>query len=161
MEKLGICLWFDGNAEEAVKYYTSIFKDSKTGNTTKYTEAVSEAAKQPAGSVMTIDFQINGMDFLALNGGPYFKFNEAVSIMVNCKDQKEIDYYWEKLSAGGEEQPCGWVKDKFGLSWQIIPQDWDKMMTSGDQKKSDAAMKEMLTMKKLDIKKLEDAYNNA
>src|SRR5688500_10507904 len=123
MSKITPCLWFDDNAEEAVKFYTSIFKNSKIGSISRYGDAAAKAAGRPKGSVLTIMFQLNGQDYMALNGWPIFKFSEAVSLMVNCENQDELDYYWNKLSEGGDprSQQCGWLKDKFGLSWQIVP----------------------------------------
>src|SRR5688572_10461077 len=118
MQKITPCLWFDDNAEEAVKFYKSIFKKSKVGKTARYDEAGAKVSGQPKGSVMTIEFEIEGQKFLALNGGPIFKFTEAVSFIVHCKTQAEVDYYWKKLCAGGKEVQCGWLKDKFGMSWQ-------------------------------------------
>lgn len=154
--KITPCLWFDKNAEEAVKFYTSIFKKSKIKNTSHY----GEGFPMPKGSVLTISFQIESQEFLALNGGPYFKFNEAISFVVNCKTQKEIDYYWEKLSKGGVKSQCGWLKDKFGVSWQVVPSSINKMMTDKDTAKSARVMQAILKMKKLDIKTLEKAYAN-
>jgi predicted 3-demethylubiquinone-9 3-methyltransferase (glyoxalase superfamily) len=151
MRKIVPCLWFNGNAEEAVRFYSKVFKDSKVGKTTYFSEATSEVSGQPEGSVLTIEFSLNGNKFLALNGGPMFKFTEAVSFTVTCEDQKEIDYYWKALSKGGQEQPCGWLKDKFGLSWQIVPKGIDKLITD------ERAMAAMLDMKKINIKALEKA----
>jgi predicted 3-demethylubiquinone-9 3-methyltransferase (glyoxalase superfamily) len=155
-------LWFDGNAEEAVKFYTSIFKNSKIGKTSRYTEAGQEFHRRPAGSVMTMEFELKGQNFTALNGGPLFKFTEAISFQVHCESQEEIDYYWEKLSAGGDEkaQACGWLKDKFGLSWQIVPSILGKL-AQGDPKKSGSVMQALMKMKKLDIKTLQQAYDQA
>ena len=161
MQKITPCLWFDNNAEEAVKFYTSIFKDSKILRTSYYTKEGYEIHKMKEGTVMTITFQINGQEFMALNGGSIFKFNEAVSFIVNCENQEEIDYFWENLSKGGDEkaQVCGWLKDKFGVSWQIVPTALGKMLQDKDIKKSERTMKAMLQMKKIDIKTLELAYN--
>jgi predicted 3-demethylubiquinone-9 3-methyltransferase (glyoxalase superfamily) len=162
MQNITPCLWFDGSAEEAVKLYTSVFKNSKIGKTSRYTEAGQEIHRQPVGSVMTIEFELNGQNFTALNGGPMFKFTEAVSFQVHCESQEEIDYYWEKLSAGGDPnaQACGWIKDKFGLSWQIVPSILSKL-AQGDPKKSGAMMQALMEMKKLDIKTLQQAYDQA
>lgn len=158
MQKITTCLWFDTQAEEAVKFYTSVFKNSKIETTTRYDESVAKEAKMPAGSVMTITFELEDRKFMALNGGPIFKFNESVSLMINCRDQEEIDYYWEKLTAdGGQESMCGWLKDKYGLSWQVVPAAWEEMMSGKDKAKSKRAMEAMMKMKKLDIKVLENA----
>ena len=121
MQKITPCLWFDDKAEEAAKFYVSIFKNSKLGKITRYGEAGAEVSGRPKGSVMTVTFETRGQEFMALNGGPHFKFTEAISFLVNCETQEEIDEMWEKLSAGGEKGQCGWLKDKYGLSWQIVP----------------------------------------
>jgi predicted 3-demethylubiquinone-9 3-methyltransferase (glyoxalase superfamily) len=152
------CLWFDSQAEEAARFYTSIFKNSKIKTVTRYGEAGAEVAKRPKGSVMTVVFELDGQEFMGLNGGPLFKFTEATSFIVNCKTQKEVDEFWEKLSKGGEEGPCGWLKDKFGLSWQIVPTVMEEMLKDKDEKKTNRVMAAMLEMKKLDIKALEQAY---
>ena len=159
MQKITPFLWFDNNAEGAVDFYISIFKNSKSGNALRYDEEGAKVSGQPKGSVMTIPFQINGQDFVALNGGPYFKFTEAISFVVNCESQEEINYYWEKLSEGGDEkaQMCGWLKDKFGLSWQIVPTVLSKYLSDKDGKKSLRVMQAMLQMKKIDIATLEKA----
>ena len=157
MQKITPFLWFNDNAEKAVKFYTSIFKKSKIGKIARYDEAGEKVAGRPAGSVMTIEFEIEGQDFIALNGGPHFKFNEAVSFVVSCKTQAEVDYYWNKLSAGGKEVQCGWLKDKFGLSWQIVPTVLGELLSDKDAAKSQRVMTAMLKMVKLDIKKLKDA----
>ena len=158
MQRITPFLWFNDNAEEAVKFYTSIFKKSKIGKIARYDEAGEKAAGRPAGSVMTIEFEIEGQDFIALNGGPHFKFNEAVSFVVSCKTQTEVDYYWNKLSAGGKEVQCGWLTDKFGLSWQIVPTILGELMSDKDPVKSQRVMGAMLKMVKLDINKLKAAY---
>ena len=154
------CMWFDDQAEEAVEYYTSIFKNSKVIQLSRFGEAGYEQHQRPAGSVMTIDFELDGQPFTALNGGPFFKFNEAVSFQVFCETQDEIDYYWKKLGAGGDEsaQQCGWLKDKYGVSWQIIPSILSMMMTDPNYEKKERAMEAMLKMKKLDIDMLTRAY---
>ena len=154
------CLWFDTQAEEAARYYTSIFKNSKIVTITRYTDAGREVHGRPAGSVMTVEFEINGQPFTALNGGPHFKFNEAVSFQIMCRDQEEVDHYWNRLGAGGDPaaQQCGWLKDKYGLSWQVVPTALVEMMTDPDREKSDRAMEAMLKMKKLDIETLERAF---
>ena len=158
MQKITPFLWFNDNAEEAVKFYTSIFKKSKIGKIARYDKAGEKVAGRPAGSVMTIEFEIEGQDFIALNGGPHFKFNEAVSFVVSCKTQTEVDYYWNKLSAGGKEVQCGWLTDKFGLSWQIVPTILGELMSDKDPVKSQRVMEAMLKMVKLDINKLKAAY---
>jgi predicted 3-demethylubiquinone-9 3-methyltransferase (glyoxalase superfamily) len=157
MQKITPFLWFNDNAEEAVKFYTSIFKNSKIGKIARYDEAGEKVAGRPAGSVMTVEFELEGQDFIALNGGPHFKFTEAISFVVNCKTQAELDYYWEKLTAGGEEVQCGWLKDKFGLSWQIVPTVLGELVSSKDAAESQRVMEAMLKMVKLDIKKLQAA----
>ena len=159
MKNIVPCLWFDGNAEEAVKFYASVFKKTRIGRISRYGEEGYEIHGKRAGTVLTIEFELLGQLFIALNAGPEFKFNEAVSFQVHCKTQKEIDYYWEKLSAGGDEraQQCGWLKDKFGLSWQIVPEVLGKMMTDKDPRQSERVMKALLPMKKLDIKALKQA----
>jgi predicted 3-demethylubiquinone-9 3-methyltransferase (glyoxalase superfamily) len=154
------CLWFDSQAEEAARYYTGIFKNSKIGTITRYSEVGHEAHGQPAGKVMTVEFQLNGQTFTALNGGPHFKFNEAISFQIMCKTQEEVDHYWNKLSQGGDPnaQQCGWLKDKFGLSWQVVPTVLLEMITDRDREKADRAFEAMLQMKKLDIATLERAF---
>lgn len=159
-DKISTCLWFDKEAEEAVKYYTSIFKNSKILKTTRYGKSASEAAKLPEGTVLTVSFELEGRSFLALNGGPMFKFTEAISLIVNCKDQDEIDYYWNTLTAdGGEESMCGWLKDKYGLSWQITPDNWEEIYT-GDPVKAEKAMGALMQMRKIDIAEIEKAMNS-
>jgi predicted 3-demethylubiquinone-9 3-methyltransferase (glyoxalase superfamily) len=159
MQKITPFLWFDGQAEEAVKFYASIFKNSKVGRTLRYDENAAKAADGPVGSVLTIEFEIEGQKFVALNGGPQFKFNESISFVVNCETQKEVDYFWEKLIAdGGDESQCGWLKDKFGLSWQITPTVLIDMLHDKDSEKSERVMKAMLQMQKIDIAKLKAAY---
>jgi predicted 3-demethylubiquinone-9 3-methyltransferase (glyoxalase superfamily) len=157
MQKITPFLWFNDNAEEAVKFYTSVFKNSKIGKVARYDEAGEKASGRPAGSVMTVEFQLEGQEFVALNGGPMFKFTEAISFVVNCETQEEVDYYWEKLSAGGKEVQCGWLKDKFGLSWQIVPTVLGELLSDKDAAKAQRAMEAMLKMVKLDIKKLKQA----
>ena len=155
MQKIKACLWFDGRVDEAVKFYTSIFKNSKKKKMAYY----GEAGPGKKGSVMTATFEIGGQEFMILNGGPIFKFNESVSFVVDCKTQKEVDNYWEKLSAGGEKSRCGWLKDKFGLSWQIVPDILGQLMADKDPKKAKRVMEAMLQMDKLDIKTLKKAYD--
>ena len=158
MQKITPFLWFDDQAEEAVNFYTSIFKDSKIGRIFRYTEEAAEKTGRPVGSVLTIEFEIEGQKFVALNGGPLFKFNESVSFVVNCDTQEEVDYFWGKLSSdGGEESACGWLRDKFGLSWQIVPTVLIDMLHDDDHEKSGRVMQAMLQMKKIDIKTLKDA----
>jgi predicted 3-demethylubiquinone-9 3-methyltransferase (glyoxalase superfamily) len=153
-------LWFNDQAEEAANFYASVFRNSKVGHVARYDEAGAQASGRPKGSAMTVAFQLDGQDFVALNGGPHFKFTEAMSFVVNCQTQEEVDHYWEKLSAGGDEkaQQCGWLKDKYGLSWQIVPDVLGKMMQDKDPKKSENVMRALLQMKKLDIKVLKQAY---
>jgi predicted 3-demethylubiquinone-9 3-methyltransferase (glyoxalase superfamily) len=160
MQKISPCLWFDDKAEEAAKFYTSIFKDSKIGDVTRYGKEGYEIHVREEGTVMTAEFEIEGQKFLALNGGPIFKFNEAISFQVYCETQEEVDYYWEKLSEGGDEkaQQCGWLKDKYGVSWQIVPIILIKMLKDKDSEKSQKVMKAMLQMHKLDIGTLKKAY---
>jgi predicted 3-demethylubiquinone-9 3-methyltransferase (glyoxalase superfamily) len=157
-QRITPCLWFDSQAEEAAKFYTSIFKNSNIDGMTHYDEESSKAAGRPKGSVLTVDFQLEGQRFMALNGGPAFKFTEAVSFVINCETQKEVDYFWEKLTAGGQEVECGWLKDKFGLSWQVVPTIMIEMLKDRDTQKAQRAMAAMLKMKKLDIAELERAY---
>ena len=154
MQKITPFLWFDTQAEEAAKFYISIFRNSKITGTTRY----GEAGPGPKGSVMTVTFNLDGQDFVALNGGPQFKFTEAVSLVVNCETQQEVDEFWEKLSAGGEKSQCGWLKDKFGLSWQIVPTVLGQLLQDKDPAKSRRVMEAMLQMDKLDIKKLKQAH---
>ena len=160
MQKISPCLWFDDNAEDAVNFYASIFKDSKIGNVTRYGKEGYEIHKKKEGSVMTINFEIEGQKFLALNGGPIFKFNEAISFQVYCDTQEEIDYYWNKLTEGGDKnaQVCGWLKDKFGVSWQVVPVSLIKMLEDKDSSKTERVMKAMLQMRKLDIDTLTKAF---
>ena len=155
MQRITPFLWFNNQAEEAVKFYTSIFKNSKTGGIARYPEGT----PGPAGTVMTVAFELDGQEFVALNGGPQFPFTEAVSFVVNCETQEEIDYYWERLSAGGQKVQCGWLKDKFGVSWQIVPTVLDELVTDKDPAKSHRVMHALLKMIKLDIQKLKDAAN--
>jgi predicted 3-demethylubiquinone-9 3-methyltransferase (glyoxalase superfamily) len=152
-------LWFDSQAEEAAGFYTQIFKNSKILSVTRYGEAEAEASGRPKGTVMTVAFRLDGQEFVALNGGPEFKFTEAVSFVVNCESQKEVDYYWEKLSDGGDEkaQMCGWLKDKYGLSWQVVPTVLIELISDPDPQKSQRAMQAMLQMKKIDIAALKKA----
>lgn len=159
MQKITPCLWFDDQAEEAAKFYTSIFPNSKIGNISRYGEAGQEVHGKTAGTVMTVAFELDGQTVTALNGGPIFKFNEAISLQVDCETQEEVDYYWQKLSQGGDEtaQQCGWLKDKYGVSWQIVPRVLIEILDDADESKSQRAMTAMLKMKKIDINELKRA----
>jgi predicted 3-demethylubiquinone-9 3-methyltransferase (glyoxalase superfamily) len=157
MQKIHPCLWFDNQAEEAAKFYVSIFKNSRIGTITRYTEAMSQAAGRPKDSVLTVSFEIDGQELTALNGGPTFKLSEAVSLVVNCETQKEVDELYETLSKGGQTQPCGWVKDRYGLSWQIVPKMLFELMLDKDAAKVERVMQAMLQMTKLDIRQLKQA----
>jgi predicted 3-demethylubiquinone-9 3-methyltransferase (glyoxalase superfamily) len=152
-QKITPNLWFDTEAEEAADFYTSVFKDSRIVSTARYTEG----SMGRAGTVMTVDFELNGQRFIGINGGPQFKFDEAVSFAITCEDQDEIDYYWEQLSEGGSEGPCGWLKDKFGLSWQVVPTGMEELFNDPDPTRAERAMKAMLQMGKLDIAALRAA----
>ena len=159
MQKITPFLWFDDQAEEVVKFYTALFKNSKMGRILRYNEEAAEKTGRPVGSVLTIEFEIEGQKFVALNGGPLFKFNESVSFVVNCETQEEVDYFWEKLTAdGGEESACGWLKDKFGVSWQITPTVLIDMSHDKDPEKAERVMQAMLQMQKIEIPKLKAAY---
>jgi predicted 3-demethylubiquinone-9 3-methyltransferase (glyoxalase superfamily) len=159
MQKITPFLWFDDQAEQAVKFYTTVFKNSKVGRILRYDENAAKAAGGQVGSVLTIEFEIEGQKFVALNGGPEFKFNESISFVVNCETQDEVDYYWNKLIAdGGKESACGWLKDKFGMSWQITPTVLIDMLHDKNAEKAERVMKAMLQMQKIDIGKLKDAY---
>jgi predicted 3-demethylubiquinone-9 3-methyltransferase (glyoxalase superfamily) len=155
MQKIVPNLWFDTQAEEAAQFYTSVFKDSKIGSIMRY----SEAGPGEPGTVMTVDFVLQGQNFTAINGGPEFRFTEAISLLVNCESQEEVDELWDKLLEGGQEQQCGWLKDKYGLSWQIIPVEMYELMNSGDEAAMQRVMQAMLQMVKIDVKVLRDAYN--
>jgi predicted 3-demethylubiquinone-9 3-methyltransferase (glyoxalase superfamily) len=161
VHKITPFLWFDTKAEEAAKFYASIFRNSKVGAVSRYDEAGAKASGMPTGSAMTVSFQLNGQDFTAINGGPHFKFTEAISFVVNCDSQEEVDHHWSKLSEGGDEksQQCGWLKDKFGLSWQIVPTILVKFLSDKDGEKSKRVMQALLQMKKLDINALKKAYD--
>ena len=159
--KMRLCLWFDTQAEEAARYYTGIFKDSEMGAIARYPDTGQEITGKPAGSVLTAEFEANGLSFIALNGGPNFTFSEAISIEISCEDQAEIDYYWDRLGEGGDPaaQQCGWLKDKYGLSWQVVPRALnEELLNSSDKEKSERAFAAMLQMKKLDIAELRRAY---
>ena len=160
MQKIVPNLWFDDQAEEAANYYASIFKNSKVGTVTHYGKSAAKVAGRPEGSVLTVEFEVEGQTFVGLNGGPAFKFSEAVSFQVNCKDQAEVDELWGKLTAdGGQESVCGWLKDKYGVSWQIVPDVMNEMMRDGGTEKQERMMNAMLQMKKLDVAALQKAYD--
>jgi predicted 3-demethylubiquinone-9 3-methyltransferase (glyoxalase superfamily) len=158
-QKITPCLWFDDQAEEAAEFYTAIFPNSKIVNISRYGEAGQEVHGKPPGSVMTVAFELEGQTFTALNGGPIFKFNEAISLQVDCETQEKVDFYWQKLSEGGDEkaQQCGWLKDKYGVSWQIVPRVLTEMLNNTDTGKSQRVMTAMLKMKKIDINELNQA----
>lgn len=160
MRQIIPCLWFDSDAEDAVKFYTSVFKNSKIGDVLRYGEEGREIHGKEPGTVLTIEFELNGQAFTALNGGPIFKFNEAVSFQIYCETQEEVDYYWSNLTEGGdaEAQQCGWLKDKFGLSWQVVPTILIQLLQDKDAEKSGRVMQAMLQMKKIDIQGLRKAY---
>jgi predicted 3-demethylubiquinone-9 3-methyltransferase (glyoxalase superfamily) len=160
-QRITPCLWFDDQAEEAATLYTSIFPGSRIVTVSRYGEAGREVHGRPPGSVMVVAFELEGQAFTALNGGPVFKFNEAISLQVSCRTQEEVDHYWEKLSRGGDEQAqqCGWLKDRYGLSWQIVPVALMEMMADPDPVKAGRVMQAMLQMKKIDIKGLRQAYS--
>ena len=157
MQKITPFLWFDGQAEEAMNFYVSIFKNSRVNSVTRY----GDAGPGPKGTVMSATFQLEGQDFFALNGGPQFKFTPAISLFVNCETQQEVDELWEKLSAGGRKDRCGWLQDKYGLSWQIIPTALGKLLHDKDPKKASSVMKAMLQMDRIDIQRLQQAYEAA
>lgn len=160
MNKISTCLWFDTEAEEAAKFYTSIFKNSKLLDEAKYGEEGQEITGKEPGSIMTVNFEIEGRKFMALNGGPLFKFNESVSFMIDCKDQEEVDYFWEKLIAGGgQESQCGWLKDKFGVSWQVIPSRFEELMSQADDEQRERLMGAMFKMQKFIVADLEKAFD--
>jgi predicted 3-demethylubiquinone-9 3-methyltransferase (glyoxalase superfamily) len=158
-QKITTFLWFDSQAEEAASFYVSIFKNSRVVGVTRYDDESAKAAGRPKGSVMTVAFELDGQAFTALNGGPLFKFTEAISLVVNCESQKEVDHFWNKLTAGGQEVQCGWLKDRYGVSWQIVPTVLLEMIQDKDPEKSRRTMKAMLTMKKLDVDALKKAYD--
>jgi predicted 3-demethylubiquinone-9 3-methyltransferase (glyoxalase superfamily) len=153
--KITPCLWFDTQGEEAANLYTSIFKNSRIVSVAHYTAA----GPRPEGTVMMVTFELDGQEFIALNGGPEFTFDEAISLQVNCEDQGEIDYFWERLSEGGEEGPCGWLKDKFGVSWQIVPIDMNEIVNEDDPRKLERAMRAVLGMGKIDVGEVRRAVN--
>ena len=157
MQKITPFLWFDDQAEEAVNFYTSIFKNSKIGSVSRYSDEAANVSGRPKGSVMVVKFQIDGQEFMALNGGPHFKFTEAISFVVNCETQAEVDALWEKLSACGQKSRCGWLKDKYGVSWQIVPTVLAKLMGTASPEQSKRVMQAVMQMDKLDIQVLEQA----
>ena len=161
MQRISPCLWFADDAEDAARFYTGIFKNSRITTITRYSESGFDVHHRPAGSVMVVAFELDGHTFTALNGGPVFKFNEAISLQVNCATQDEIDYYWEKLSAGGnpKAQQCGWLKDRYGLSWQVVPDIMDELFKDENSAGTKRAMESMLVMKKIDIAALRRAYD--
>jgi predicted 3-demethylubiquinone-9 3-methyltransferase (glyoxalase superfamily) len=161
MQKITPFLWFDDKAEEAANFYVSLFKNSKVGDVSRYGESGAQVSGRPAGTVMTVEFQLDGQDFVTLNGGPHFKFTEAISLVVNCETQAEVDDFWEKLSEGGSKSQCGWLKDKYGLSWQVVPTVLGEMMQDKDPAKVERVMSAMLTMTTLDIATLKRAYEQA
>ena len=163
LKRITPCLWFDDQAEDAARYYTGIFRNSRITAITRYPNAGNEVHGKPAGAVMVVAFELDGQPFTALNGGPIFTFNEAISLQVNCESQEEIDYYWEKLSADGDPkaQVCGWLKDRFGLSWQVVPSDMDEMMQDHQSPGAQRTMSAMLAMKKIDLGALRRAYAGA
>jgi predicted 3-demethylubiquinone-9 3-methyltransferase (glyoxalase superfamily) len=158
MQKITPFLWFDNQAEEAANFYTSIFPNSKIVTVTRYDEAGAKASGMPVGSAMTVAFELDGEPFTALNGGPIFKFTEAISFVVNCETQEEVDTLWGKLSAVPESEQCGWLKDKYGLSWQIVPKQLGEMLSDADPEKAGRVMQAMLQMKKIDVNALKQAY---
>lgn len=160
-QKIVPCLWFDSEGEEAARFYVSIFPNSRIGKITHYGKAGQEVHGRPEGSVLTVEFELDGQTFTALNGGPIFRFNEAVSFQILCETQAEVDHYWNKLSAGGDptSQQCGWLKDRFGLSWQVVPNAMIRMLSDPDTVKSQRAMAAMMNMKKLDIAELQRAFD--
>ncbi len=157
MPKITPCLWFDTQGEEAANFYTSVFKNSRIINVARY----GEAGPRPAGTVMTVNFELDGQEFVALNGGPEFTFNEAVSFQVNCATQDEVDYFWSNLSEGGQPGPCGWLKDRYGVSWQVVPTELDQLLTDPDPGRAQRAMKAMLQMSKIDIAAIGRAADTA
>jgi predicted 3-demethylubiquinone-9 3-methyltransferase (glyoxalase superfamily) len=158
MQKITPCLWFDDKAEEAVNFYASVFNKSKIKDVTRYGEAGAKVAGRPKGSVVTVTFELEGQEFMALNGGPVFKFSPAISLMVHCETQEEVDKLWEKLSSGGEKGQCGWLTDKYGVSWQIVPAVLGEMLQDKDAERSERVMGALLQMNKLDIQTLKRAY---
>ena len=161
MQKITPFLWFDSQAEAAAKFYTSIFSKFKILKVARYNKSGAKASGRPKGSVMTVEFELAGQRFIALNGGPHFKFTKAVSFVVNCRTQAEVDYFWKKLSAGGKEIQCGWLKDKYGVTWQIVPAILSELLSDRDSAKSERVMEALVKMVKLDIRQLRQAYESA
>ena len=159
IQRIAPFLWFDSQAEEAARFYTGVFPNSKIGRISRYPEAGQEIHGRAAGSVMTVEFELDGMAFTAMNAGPMFKFNEALSLMINCESQKEVDHYWDKLGEGGHPAQCGWLKDRYGLSWQVTPLELMRMIADPDRKKAERAFNAMLKMKKLDLPELRRAFD--
>ncbi len=159
MKGITPCLWFDDQAEDAARFYTTVFKDSKVGTISRYGEAGAAASGMPKGTAMTVEFELAGQPFMGLNGGPQFKFSEAVSFVINCDNQQEIDHYWKRLSEGGSEGPCGWLKDRYGLSWQVVPVALAQMVNDRDRAKAERVMTAMLEMQKIDLATLLKAYD--
>ena len=157
-KKITPCLWFDTEAEEAANFYVSIFEDSRISGINRYAKAGHEVHGKPAGAVLTVEFEIGGQTFVALNGGPQFKFDEAISVQIHCKDQEEVDYYWSRLSEGGKEVACGWLKDRFGLSWQVVPTQLSEMLADKDAAKTERVTAVFMKMKKFDIAALQRAF---
>jgi predicted 3-demethylubiquinone-9 3-methyltransferase (glyoxalase superfamily) len=157
-QKITPCLWFDTQAEEAAKFYTAVFENSRINKISRYTEAGRDIHGKATGSVLTVEFELEGQAFTALNGGPHFKFDESVSFQVMCEGQAEVDYFWQKLSDGGQEGQCGWLKDKFGLSWQVVPQVLPQMLADADGAKRERAMSALMGMKKFDVEALQRAF---
>ena len=157
-QKITPCLWFDAQAEEAANFYVAIFKNSRINKLSRYTKAGRDIHGKEPGSVLTVEFELDGQSFTALNGGPHFRFNEAVSFQVTCDDQAEVDYFWHKLADGGQEGQCGWLKDKFGVSWQIVRQVLPQMLTDADGAKRERAMSALMSMKKFDVAALQRAF---
>lgn len=160
MPKITPFLWFDEDAEEAAEFYTSVFENSKITSVSRYTEASAAAAGRKPGSVMTVAFELDGQRFVAINGGPQFTFTPATSFVIDCNDQKEVDHYWDKLTDGGSEEPCGWLRDRYGLSWQVVPSQAIKLIQDKDAASAERVMKALFQMKKIDIATLEDAYQS-
>ena len=158
LQRITPFLWFDDQAEEAARFYVSIFKDSRITSVVRYDDAAAKASGRPKGSVMTVAFELDGQPFTALNGGPHFKFTEAISLVVNCETQEEVDHFWKNLSAGGQEVQCGWLKDRFGVSWQVVPTVLSEMLQDKDPEKSKRVMAAMLKMRKISIEGLKHAY---
>lgn len=160
MQKIVSCFWYDTQAEEAARFYVSLFKNSSIGKISYYSASSAKESGQPEGSVLTVDFVLDGQNFMAMNGGPIFKFTHAVSQVVNCETQEEVDYFWDALGEGGQYEPCGWLTDKYGLSWQIVPTELERLLSDPDPVKAEKVMVAMLKMQKLEIAALREAYNS-